>query len=95
MISDNDVAKIASLARLTLTPEESSRYAAELSRILEYVQQLDSYSVEGVEPLSHVHGASNVFREDTPTPSLPFEGEVSTNAPDKSGRFFRVPLIIE
>lgn len=95
MINDEDVAKIAKLARLTVTPEQSKRYAAELSKILDYVQQLNRYQVDDVEPLSHVHGSVNVFRDDKVQPGLPFEGEVASNAPDRSGRFFRVPLVIE
>jgi aspartyl-tRNA(Asn)/glutamyl-tRNA(Gln) amidotransferase subunit C len=44
--------------------------------------------------MSHVHGSKNIFREDVVEPSMPTEEGLS-NAPDRSGRFFRVPIIIE
>lgn len=93
MISLEEVRKIARLARLRLSDEEASTYASQLSAILEYNDQLRKIDVQGVEPTSHVHGSTNVLREDEIGEHLPVE-ETLRNAPDRSGRFFRVPLIV-
>lgn len=47
------VARVASLARIALSPEEAARHAAELSSILDFVAQLDTADTAGVEPLAH------------------------------------------
>jgi aspartyl-tRNA(Asn)/glutamyl-tRNA(Gln) amidotransferase subunit C len=94
MFSEQEIRKIASLARLTLTSAEASHFTTQLSDIFEYVQKLMAVNVEGIEPLSHVHGVTNVFREDRVGASLDTE-EALKSAPDTSENSFRVPLIIE
>lgn len=93
-VSASDVRKLASLAHLTLSDEEVSSLASQMNTILGYVKSLDAYDIEGVEPLSHVHGVVNVFRSDTKEPHMPSEDGLK-NAPDVSGTFIRVPLIVE
>lgn len=93
-LTEDDVKKIASLANLTFSPEELSRFTNELSSIFGYVEQLQKIDVSNIEPTSHVHGATNFFRPDVVEPSLPIEDGLS-NAPDRSGRFIRVPIIID
>jgi len=47
------VEKIAQLARLTLSDAEKDRYAADLSRILELVAQLNTADTDQVTPMAH------------------------------------------
>lgn len=93
-LNEDDVKKIASLSNLVFTPEKLSKFTGELASILGYVQQLEKINVSNVEPTSHAHGATNFFREDVVETSMPVE-EGLQNAPDRSGRFIRVPIIIE
>ena len=94
MLSKEEVLKIFSLAHLHATPEELEKMTKEFNSILNYVKQLEKVDISGVEAMSHVHGSTNVFREDEVKPSFSIE-EGLLNAPDKSGNFFRVPLVIE
>lgn len=94
MLTKEEVSKIALLARLAVSEEEVPRYQQQLSAILDFVAQLGKVDLGDVPPLSHVHGISNVLREDVTEPSLSAE-EVVAQAPDRNGRFFRVPLIVE
>lgn len=94
MISIEEILKIAKLAHLNLSEDEQARMTAELSSILDYIDQLNKVDVSGVEPMSHVHGSNNVMREDLIAEPLPFE-ELKKIAPDSSGRFIRVPIIVE
>ena len=93
-MNEDDVKKLAHLARLTIEPAEVMATAEKLGAILNYVKQLDSVDVEGVEPMAYVHNVENVFRADQAQDSMPIE-QALLNAPDKSGRFIRVPIIIE
>lgn len=93
-MNEEDVKKLAHLARLQIDPSELAAAGEKIGSILSYVKQLDKINVEGVAPMAHVHGSQNVFRADAAQPSMAVE-EALLNAPDKSGRFIRVPIIIE
>lgn len=93
-MNEDDVSKLAHLARLHLDPSEVSAVAEKLGSILTYVKKLDAVNVDGVEAMSHVHGVENVFRQDVAEPSMSIE-DALLNAPGKSGRFIKVPIIIE
>jgi aspartyl-tRNA(Asn)/glutamyl-tRNA(Gln) amidotransferase subunit C len=90
----DQVRHVATLARLSLTPEEEQRYATQLSAVLDAVAQLQELDVSGVEPTSHASLAASLFREDVVRPSLPPEKGLA-NAPSKVGTSFAVPKIIE
>ena len=85
---------LAKLARLKLNPAESAKMTTELTKILEYVEQLNKLDVAKVEPLVHAFEQHNVLRADKNSPSLP-KDKVLANAPDKDKGFFKVPKVIE
>ncbi len=93
-IGEQQVAEVATLARLAIGKEEMKRFSDQLSSILTYVEKLNELNTATVEPTSHVLPLSNVFREDRVCPSLSVE-EAIGNAPDTAPPFFRVPKIIE
>jgi len=93
MISEKDVIKLAGLANIDIDEKESAEFASKVDSILEYMNKLSSINTEDVQPLSHVHGIINVFREDTVQISIKSEDALK-NAPDTSGRFIKVPLVI-
>jgi aspartyl-tRNA(Asn)/glutamyl-tRNA(Gln) amidotransferase subunit C len=90
MIEREQVLHVAKLARLSFSDEEVDRLAPELSKIVDYVEQMDRLDLEGVEPTSHVVELQNVLREDVPRPSLPKERALE-QAPDAADGGFRVP----
>lgn len=65
VLTRDDVLKLARLARLSLTDAEIDEFQAELSAILEYVQQLQNADTTGLEPTSQVSGLESVMREDS------------------------------
>lgn len=93
-IDEKTVEKIANLAKLTFTADERKKYAAQLSKILEYMKTLSKVDTENVKPLSHVQGITNVFRKDKSAPSLE-KKEVFKNAPEVQGTYFKVPKVIK
>ena len=90
----DEVRRLARLARLELTDAELETMTGQLSRILEYVAQLQQVDTEGVEPLAHALDVHNVFRADEPVPCLPV-AEALANAPKRSGDFYSVPAVLE
>jgi aspartyl-tRNA(Asn)/glutamyl-tRNA(Gln) amidotransferase subunit C len=95
-LSLDEVRRIASLARLKLSPEEEERFAGQLSAILGYVEELKELDVSGVEPMTHALAAEDApaLRADQARPGLGAEVAVSS-APERSGTYFKVPRIIE
>lgn len=96
-ISEQQVRRVATLARLRLDEEETRALASDLSRILDYVDQLAKLDTSAVEPTSHVVAVEAPFRDDVvhrPDGEANAE-EAVANAPRRDGHFFAVPPIIE
>ena len=89
-----DVAYIARLAKLDLTPEETARFSEDLNQVLAYVAQLDQWDTTGIEPMYHPLPVFDALREDTPGISLSNEAALS-NAPAQEDGQFRVPKVVE
>jgi aspartyl-tRNA(Asn)/glutamyl-tRNA(Gln) amidotransferase subunit C len=90
VISPEDVAYVARLARLRLTAEEQQRMTRELSAVLEYVEHVGELDLDGVEPTARVVDLVNVQRPDVIVEGLTKE-EALANAPEVAGGGFAVP----
>ena len=90
----DEVLRVASLARLSLSDQEIDQFSRQLTQILGYVTTLDEVEVESAEPMPHAVDACNVFREDTQGDSLTRD-EALANAPQTDGLFFMVPQILD
>jgi aspartyl-tRNA(Asn)/glutamyl-tRNA(Gln) amidotransferase subunit C len=94
MIDQEQVHKVALLARLALTPAEEAQYTTQLGSILDYFEQLSELDVTDVEPTTRAIDMSNITRVD----ELKVWGDrdgILENAPDQDGDFFKVPKIME
>ena len=89
-----DVAYIAKLAKIELTPEETENFSTDLNRILGYVAQLSEWDTESVEPMYHPLPVFDAVRTDTAQPSLSNEAALA-NAPAETDGQFRVPKVVE
>lgn len=96
-ISEQQVRRVATLARLRLDDDETRTLTSDLGRILDYVDQLAKLDTSAVEPTSHVVAVEAPFRDDVvhrPDGEANAE-EAVANAPRRDGHFFAVPPIIE
>jgi aspartyl-tRNA(Asn)/glutamyl-tRNA(Gln) amidotransferase subunit C len=97
-VSVEDVERVAELAHLKLTAEESSGMQRDLNAILDYVAELNELDTKGVAPLEQVSELAGIApappRADALEPSLNRE-VVMREAPETDGTFFRVPKVIE
>ena len=57
----------AFLQKLSLTEEEKEKAKKDMQEMLDYVDKLDELDTSSVEPMSHIFGDQNVFREDEVT----------------------------
>ncbi len=89
-----DVRYVANLARIALDDEEVAVFQKQLEQIVGYVDKLGELDVAGIEPTSHAHPVTNVFREDVVRQGLEHES-VMHNAPEETMDQFKVPKIVE
>jgi aspartyl-tRNA(Asn)/glutamyl-tRNA(Gln) amidotransferase subunit C len=88
-----DVAKIAKLARLSLSEQELDMFTEQLGQILEHANDIAALQLDDIVPTAHPFGLINVVREDVIEPSLPRE-ELLAMAPDAEDGRFAVPRIM-
>ena len=89
-----DVAYVAHLARVALTPEETNLFQRQLDQVLAYMTQLRELDVAGVEPTAHAIEVRGRLRADDPRDGLDRD-PVLTNGPSTRQGLFIVPKIIE
>lgn len=94
VLSEEEVQRVAALARLKLSAAELHCMAGQLTRILDYVGVLNELDTDDTEPLVHAVELSNVLRDDVVGDSLPREAALS-NAPKTDGEYFLVPPILD
>ena len=94
VITPDTVKQVALLARLQLEGRALEQFSSQLDQILQYVQQLQAVSTDGIEPTSHVLPLANVLRKDEPSPSLS-QDTVLALAPAHQRPFVKVPKVIE
>ncbi len=93
-LDEQTVRQVAHLARLKITDDEVARYAAQLSRVLAYVEQLNELDTRDVPPTAHPLPLHNVFREDAPREGWSVETALA-NAPGHHESFFQVPRVLD
>jgi aspartyl-tRNA(Asn)/glutamyl-tRNA(Gln) amidotransferase subunit C len=88
-ISEADVQYVASLAMLEVADDEKKELADQLSRIVEYVEQLNRLDVSNIEPTAQVvTSVKHAVREDRVAPRT---GSADAG---KTVKLFKVPKVI-
>jgi aspartyl-tRNA(Asn)/glutamyl-tRNA(Gln) amidotransferase subunit C len=94
-LTPEQVASVAHLARLSLSPDEARAYGVSLSRIMTLVEQLNTADTTGVEPMSHpLPGLQARLRPDAVTES-DHHVDYQRNASEVDGGLYLVPKVIE
>lgn len=89
-ITRDEVAHVASLARLSLSDEELATFTEQLGVILETAADLNALDLDDVAPMAQPYPLSNVLRADEVVESLSRD-EVLAQAPATEDGRFRVP----
>ena len=93
-IDKNTTLKIAKLARIKIDESEIAELSAQLSLILDWVEQLYEVNTNNVEPLNNVSNAKLPLRKDEENKEDKSK-DVLSNAPEKLENFFVVPKVVE
>lgn len=92
-LTDEEVRKLALLARLEITEEEVARVRPQLDSILGFVERLSELETQNVEPMTTALDVDNRWRDDELTPGLTNE-QALENAPAKDDGCFLVPPVL-
>lgn len=93
-ISAEQVAHLATLARIALTEEEIAHLTTELGQIMRAVEQVNKVATPDVPPTSHPIPMHNVFREDVVTDDVLTVDQALSGAPERDGDRFVVSAIL-
>ncbi len=88
------VARIATLARIRVPEGELEGLAAEMEKIIGWVEQLDEVNTDEVPPMASVVDVDLPWRADKVSDG-DCRDKVLANAPDKAEGFFAGPKVIE
>ena len=93
-LHDDDVLKIAHLARLNVDAEDLPRYAGELGNILSLVERMNRVDTADVEPMAHPLDQTQRLRADAVTQADERE-RYQDCAPAVRDGLYLVPRVIE
>ena len=92
-ISNDEVKKVAQLARLELNESEINQHAEQLEKILDYIKQLEQINTEDIPCTTRAIEVVNVLRKDEKK-NYENSEEILDLAPLRENKFFKVPKII-
>jgi aspartyl-tRNA(Asn)/glutamyl-tRNA(Gln) amidotransferase subunit C len=93
-LSDDQIRRIARLARIAIRPDESGAVAERLNRVLAMVDEMRAVDTAGIEPMSHALDVVQRLRPDEVTESDRREHYQSI-APAVEECLYLVPKVIE
>lgn len=94
-ISRDDVQHLAQLSSLHLSDQELDGLQADLSNILQYVEQLGELDTDGVEPTYQVTDLENVWRDDQVIDDQITREQLLNLAPESTNNQVKVPKVLQ
>jgi len=93
-LTQDDVKKIAHLARLSISEDNIPAYEKELSNILGLVEQMSAVDTRDVVPMAHPLDMAQRLRDDVVSETDHHE-QYQTIAPSVENGLYLVPQVIE
>ncbi|HEX6267718.1 MAG TPA: Asp-tRNA(Asn)/Glu-tRNA(Gln) amidotransferase subunit GatC [Burkholderiales bacterium] len=93
-LSDDQIRRLARLARIAIGPEESAEVARRLNRVLTLVDQMRAVDTVGIEPMSHALDLVQRLRPDEVS-ETDRRQDYQSVAPAVEDGLYLVPKVIE
>ena len=93
-LSDDQIRRLARLARIALEDEEIAEVGGRLNRILGLVEQIQAVDTSGIEPMAHALEVTQRLRADEVT-DADRRALYQSVAPAVQGDLYLVPKVIE
>jgi aspartyl-tRNA(Asn)/glutamyl-tRNA(Gln) amidotransferase subunit C len=93
-LSDDQVRRLARLARIAILPEEAAPVLDQLNRVLSLIEEMRRVDTAGIDPMAHPLDATQRLRPDEVTE--PDRRELYQSvAPAVEGGLYLVPKVLE
>lgn len=93
-LTPDEVKKIAHLARINVNDEDILPYAKQLSRILAFIEQMNTVNTATIEPLAHPLDLAQPLRSDQIT-ETDLRAKFQKIAPEVEAGLYLVPKVID
>ena len=95
MLTKEEIINVARLARIGVNDADVEKYQHDLSDILDYFKKLEELDVSGVEPIGHITGMQNKFRNDEQADFGKLGREsIMKNAPEVKDEYIKVKSVL-
>ncbi len=94
MLSIEEVQHIATLCRISVTPDDLKQFRDQLTHIIEEFQILNGANTDQIEPTGHAISIDSVTRTDVAKCSQSSEDTLS-NAPRKKEGFIKINSVLD
>ena len=88
-VNNKTIKRLAELAQLNLDESESKKLSSDLEHILAFVEKLGEVDTTDVQPLTHIHEASNIFDDDEPR-EFDIKEEALNNSSSSNSDYFKI-----
>ena len=93
-ITKDTILKIANLAKISITSDETEKLESEISSIISWVETLNEVDTNNIEPMTNSLQSSLRMREDEVNDGNKTK-DILLNSPTEDDNFFVVPKVIE
>lgn len=93
-VTKDDITKIARLSRIEVEDSKKEELAAQVGKIINWVDQLSEINTDSIEPLCNVHDSTLRLNKDEVSDG-DIADDVLKNATDAKYNYFTVPKVIE
>jgi len=94
-LTSKDIKKIAKLSRISITDDEVEKFGGEISKIMDWIDQLSEVNTEGVKPIAGVGGYNLRYREVDEVTDGDKRDDVLANAPTSQFGCYVVPKVVD
>ena len=93
-INKEIITKLSGLSKLKFNEEEAELISEDLSKMVNFINQLNELETDGIEPLIHMNEEVNNWREDKLGDILNQEKALA-NSPVKDSTYFKLPKVLD
>lgn len=93
MLNNQQIRKIAHLARLNIDPKEEEKFASQLGDVIKHFEMLNELDTAKVIPTIHAIELKNITRDDVSQTCMNRD-LLLEEAPSREGEFFKVLKIL-
>tara|TARA_B110000046_G_scaffold131833_1_gene138354 strand:- start:246 stop:539 length:294 start_codon:yes stop_codon:yes gene_type:complete len=88
------IEKLSALSKLKFSKNETDLISEDLSKMLDFINQLKEVDTAGLEPLIHMNEEINNWREDEFDKMLD-QIKALENSPVNDGTYFKIPKVLD